>query len=167
MFLSDYYPRIPDNWIYKCEPRHIPINSAVYIIIAQSGIVKYVGQTTNLQQRFKDHSKHMKDSDKFGWVLCDSDELCFLECWFIATLRPVLNGKPNKRATNCKSTEPCVLKVKAKHVWSIGQTAVAFQSSTKIAHRGVIEKFGSDLLHKHSVQLSGKWFAKMYVTVVL
>lgn len=167
MFASNYYPSIPENWIYKCEPRHIPASAAIYVIVAYNGAVKYVGQTTNLQQRYKDHGSLICGSDKFGWILCEKDELLFLECWFIATLRPKLNGNSNKRARSCQLSNPSLLKVKARNVWSIGQPAVAYKSSLKNSYAGVIEKFGSGLFYKNSVLLSGRWFDKMYITITL
>jgi excinuclease UvrABC nuclease subunit len=109
------YPSLPSFWVLATqEPRHVPTFAAVYIILDVNRYVKYVGQMTNLRSRYKDHLKKViREGDALGWLKCEQEELMFLECWFIATLRPYLNGNDaNKRSR--KAATALQSKVKCK-----------------------------------------------------
>lgn len=75
------------------QPKHIPNCHCVYIIIDKNDFVKYVGQTTSMRQRFRDHKNDkLQPTDWIGWVKCSTHNLIYMESWFIAILRPPLNA---------------------------------------------------------------------------
>ena len=117
------YPDLPELWVLASqEPRHIPTFPAVYIILDANRYVKYVGQTTNLRSRYKDHLKKViKEGDAIGWLKCEQEELMFLECWFIATLRPYLNGNAHKRSRRAATEIKVRLSVKPEPIWRVGR----------------------------------------------
>ena len=165
MFFDGHYPSLPEFWIHPiAERRHIPIYSAVYIVTDNQGIVKYVGQTTNLGQRYADHQRWMKANDRFGWISCSINELLFMESWFIATLQPWMNANQNKRASLALAKTSARLAVKTSLVWKRGRFAQVNEATRCMQSKwnGVIE----DVLEKN-VCISGKWRPKTRVTVLL
>lgn len=165
MFFDGHYPTLPDYWIFSgAEPRHIPSYSAVYIIIGVDHIVKYVGQTTNMKQRYGDHCRWMKPKDRIGWIRCELQELLFMEAWFIATLRPYMNANQNKRATKALAKKSARLDVSAEVVWKRGRAAEV-NDTTRLGEcrwSGVIEE-----VSKLTVKVSGQWKARSKVTITL
>lgn len=162
MFFDGYYPELPTKWIYPgAEPRHIPDVPCVYIVVDTKGIVKYVGQTTSIRRRYKEHSRWMKKEDKIGWIECKESELLFLECWFIATLRPYRNANENKKAQKASSKRSARVSVKAKHVWQKGQKVLVkeWSGSSLI---GTIEA-----LQDKQVYVCGRWWSRALATVLI
>jgi hypothetical protein len=161
MFFDGHYPALPNYWICSgTEARHIPTYSAVYIIVDRFGVVKYVGQTTNLQQRYKDHSgRKFLTKDKIGWIQCDEQELLFMECWFIATLRPWMNANQNKRAAKAMAKKSARLEVSASKVWKRGVLAEVMFGQVCV---GRIEE-----LDERNAKINGKWWRRSCVRVTL
>lgn len=63
--------------------------SGVYFLL-QGNEVVYVGQSVNIYARIGAH--HIKNFDRFAYVLCSADMLDRLESLYIHCLRPRLNG---------------------------------------------------------------------------
>lgn len=165
MFFDGHYPTLPEYWIFPtAQPRHIPTYSAVYIIVDQFGTVQYVGQTTNMRQRYSDHQRWMKPKDKIGWIACPEEELLFMESWFIATLRPWMNANQNKRAAKALANKSAKLDVSASHVWKRGRLAEVNDSTSCYKSRwsGRIED-----VKDNRVCVNGEWRSKNRVTVTL
>ena len=162
MFFDGHYPSVPNKWIYpSAEPRHIPDIACVYIVVDEFCKVKYVGQTTSIRRRYKEHGRWMRPKDKIGWVQCAESELIFLEAWFIATLRPYRNANQNKRAQKAASNHSAQLFVKAKHVWQKGQKITVMDWNGN-AENGIIEA-----TQDKKVQVNGRWWSKSFATVAL
>lgn len=162
MFFDGHYPDVPKAWIYPgAEPRHIPDIAGVYIIVDETGKAKYVGQTTSIRRRYKEHSQWMKPKDKIGWIPCAQPELLFLEAWFVATLRPYRNANQNKRAQKAAAKHSAELVVKAKHVWQRGQRVVVKDWYGETAS-GTIEA-----ITEKTIQVNGRWWARALATVTL
>jgi hypothetical protein len=161
MFFDGHYPTLPEYWICSgAEPRHIPKYSAVYIIVDRVGVVKYVGQTTNLQQRYKCHvGRTFLPRDKIGWIQCEVQELLFMECWFIATLRPWINANQNKRAAKAMAKKSARLDVSASKVWKCGRFAEVVCGQK---YRGRIEE-----LNERGAKINGQWWPRTWVRVTL
>lgn len=117
------YSNGPEYWIQAIsEPRHIPNYAAVYIVVDCDGYVKYVGQTTNLRSRYKDHwNVIITKGDAVGWIKCDESELMFMECWFIAVLRPYKNGNANKNTKKVARDRSVKIKINPEKVWKPGR----------------------------------------------
>ena len=71
-----------------------PWTPAVYMLLRESEIV-YVGETTDLHRRLREHSK-LKQFDRYFYLrVKEYENRKFLERWFIAKFKPPLN-KENK-----------------------------------------------------------------------
>jgi hypothetical protein len=117
-----------------------------------------------MRQRYKDHSSQLfATTDKIGWLRCDVQELLFLESWFIAILRPFMNGNSNRRAPRAVTTKSAKLNVSPVDVWQCGRSAEArFSRCCEKVRCGVIEAVNEDL-----VNISGEWYPRTCVSVLL
>lgn len=171
------YPKGPDYWIQAIsEPRHVPNYSAVYIVVDRDGYVKYVGQTTNLRSRYKDHwNVIITECDAVGWIRCEEDELMFMECWFIAVLRPYKNGNANKKTKKVARDRSVKVTIKPEKVWKPGRTVrlqgKALASSQETGRIGSIHTDDwwynkSDMKEKY-IRVGSVMVSKCLATVLL
>lgn len=180
-FFDGFYPESPPYLIVaNVEPRHIPTYSAVYVIAGSNMVVKYVGQTTNMQQRYRDHVKWMNKTDRIGWIFCEPNELLFMEAWFIATLRPWRNANQNKRSTRTYTSCSAKISTCVESVWKKGRAAVVeFYNNWGVTERlnGKITGLPKDFKNTDSswelrdrldqVCVDGEWYPRRRVTILL
>lgn len=158
------YPSLPSLWVLgSTDIRHIPTYSAVYIITSKDGVVKYVGQTTFLRQRYADHRGGLLGKyDRIGWIKCARDELAFVESWFIATLRPWANENKNKRQRTCSDKVKVTLDVRPSRVWQVGRQAEVTEPARYGHVRGTITSLLIDV-----IRIDSETYMKKKVRVLL
>jgi hypothetical protein len=93
------YPQLPAVWYYpSLLPQEIPDVSAVYVVLNSKYEVIYVGETQSMQRRYAEHKRWMRRRHKFAWIEVAPSERLFVQCHFIAALRPSRNKLPGTRA---------------------------------------------------------------------
>jgi len=65
----------------------------VYLLVCDSKGVVYVGQTSDLEGRMKDHVYSDKQFDRFEYRTCHADSRDALECFNIIKYNPELNKR--------------------------------------------------------------------------
>lgn len=69
----------------------LPPIPAIYFALSDTGEVLYVGQSTDVRRRWKEHERHGPEMVKIAWLPCTPRRLTALERAIILALRPRLN----------------------------------------------------------------------------
>jgi hypothetical protein len=103
------YPQLPTVWYYpSLLPQEIPDVSAVYVVLNSKYEVIYVGETQSMQRRYTEHKRWLRRRHKFAWIEVAPSERLFVQCHFIAALRPTKNKLPGTRAVVDVAVRNCV-----------------------------------------------------------
>jgi excinuclease UvrABC nuclease subunit len=77
------------------DRKYLPATSAVYVVTSKSQKILYVGQTTNLQERWRKHERadefFKRDACHILWQRCQPEELKQSELRLIQLLNPTIN----------------------------------------------------------------------------
>lgn len=124
--------------------KHLPQRPAVYFMLSGDNIL-YIGQTSNLFQRFVNHEmwKQLGDinSVRVAWLECDSlDDLSQIESELISRFRPNLNfnfstmDKISCVTDGILNVEPEVIKVESSQWWQWLNTVQSFRYCPRSSH---------------------------------